>query len=229
LPAVIAALAALIAVVSIAAAVGDRNGISHLTENGVLIPDAVTHGQVWRLFTYPLFELSPLSLVLACAMLLWFGRDLVEQQWGARRFLGTFFGLAALGGVAACVVGLASSMTTAPELAGSWPVIDGLIIAWALTFPRREVRLYGVVRVAGRWMVHIVIGGTVLYALYAGFAPFVPHFTIQLGVLLWLGAVGPWRQRRRRDRLAQAARGEAWSFERWYQKENQRRRRSPIA
>jgi len=222
LPAVIAGLVAVIAVTSIAAAFGDRNGISRLAQNGVLFTEAVTHGQVWRLCTFALFELAPLSLIFTCLMLVWFGPDLVER-WGARRFLGLFFGLAAAGAAALCVEGLAVPWVASIPFSGSSAVLDGLVVAWALLYPQRELRLYGVVRIKGRWLVHIVIGGTVLYALYAGFALLVPHFTIEAAVLLWLGAVRPLRARRRRERLAQAARGEAWSFDRWYEQERRRR------
>jgi hypothetical protein len=92
-------------------------------------------------------------------------------------------------------------------------------------FPAREIRLFNVVRIKGRWMVGISIGATLLFAIFYGFASFVPHFAAELLVLVWLGVWRPWRAGRRHQRIAAAARGEGWSFDRWYEREKQRRPR----
>lgn len=223
LPAVLAALMGAILVLSIAGVAGARNGMPGLLENGLLEVPAVWRGQVWRLLTFVLFELGPISLIFSFMVLCWFGADLVAR-FGTRRFLAVFFGLAALAGAVTCLVGLASPMVALVPHAGSAPVLDGLVVAWGVFYKEREIRLWGVLRLTGRWLIVATIAGTVLYALYEGFAFFVPHFATELVTLLWLGGLQPWRERRRRRRMAQGARGEAWSFQSWYERERRRRR-----
>jgi membrane associated rhomboid family serine protease len=222
-PVVLAALMGAILVLSIAGVAGARNGMPTLLEHGLLEVPAVWQGQVWRLVTFVLFELGPISLIFSFLVLTWFGADLVAR-WGTRRFLAVFFGLAAIAGAVTCLIGLGWQMVTLVPHAGSAPVLDGLVVAWGIFFKEREVRLWGVVRLTGRWLIVATIAGTVLYALYEGLAFFVPHFATELVTLLWLAGIQPWRDRRRRRRIAQAARGEAWSFQTWYERERRRRR-----
>jgi membrane associated rhomboid family serine protease len=222
LPAVLAALMGAILVLSIAGVAGARNGMPALLENGLLEAPAVWRGQVWRLLTFVLFELGPIALIFSFMVLYWFGADLVAR-WGARRFLAVFFGLGAVAGVVTCLVGLGWQMAALVPHAGSAPVLDGLVVAWGIFYKEREVRLWGVLRLTGKWLIVATIGGTVLYALYEGLAFFVPHFATELVMLLWLGGIQPWRDRRRKRRMARAARGEAWSFQSWYERERRRR------
>jgi membrane associated rhomboid family serine protease len=145
--------------------------------------------------------------------------------WGGRRFLVRFFGLAAASGAVTCLVGRAWTQLAAMPFAGASPVVDGLIVAWGLLFATREIRLFGIVRLTGRQLVVVTIGITVLFAVFQGIASFVPHFAAEALVLLWLGLLRPWRTGRRRQQLARAARGEAWSFKSWYDREQRRRPR----
>jgi membrane associated rhomboid family serine protease len=222
LPGVLAALMAAILVLSIAGVTGARNGLPELLENGILAVPAVWRGQIWRLVTFVLFESAPISLIFSFLVLYWFGPDLATR-WGARRFLAVFFGLAAVSGAVTCLVGLGWPTAALLPHAGSAPVLDGLAVAWGILHKAREVRLWGAVRLTGKWLVVATVGGTVLYALYDGLAFFVPHFAAELVTLLWLGGVQPWRDGRHRRRMAQAARGEAWSFASWYERERRRR------
>jgi membrane associated rhomboid family serine protease len=224
LPAVLAGLMGTILALSIAGVAGARNGMPGLLDHGILVVPAVWRGQVWRLVTFALFEVAPLPLIFSFLVLYWFGADLAAR-WGARRFLAGFFGLAATSGAVTCLVGLGWQTVALLPHAGSGPVLDSLVVAWGILYRQRELRLWGVLRLTGKWLVVLTLGGTALYALYEGFAFFVPHFAAELATLLWLGSVEPWRDGRRRRRMAQAARGEAWSFASWYERERKRRRR----
>src|SRR4051812_1712309 len=86
LPRVIAGLILAFALVSIGAALAGRNGASWLGANVVLIGARVWRGEVWRLLTWVLCELEPLSFVFACLTLGWVGSALA-RVWGAGRFL----------------------------------------------------------------------------------------------------------------------------------------------
>jgi membrane associated rhomboid family serine protease len=149
---------------------------------GVLVPGLVLAGEAWRLATWVLFEQDPLGLVFAGLALYWFGNDLV-RVWGPGRFLATYFGLAAVAGAVTCLLALAwPALRLAPH-AGPWAVVDGLIIAWALTFPTRNILVYFVLPLHGRNLVYATLGGTLLFALLGGLSRFVPHFAAELVTL----------------------------------------------
>lgn len=197
MPLVVALLIGITFVLSLAAAVLSRNGVPVL-EHVVLSPPAVWHGQVWRLFTWQLFELDPINLVFACLMLYWFGRDLCVQ-WGTARFLAVYFGCAAVSGALTCVVGrfLWHDVWGQPFL-GVWVVTDALTLAWAALYPDREIFLGFILPVSGKMLIWITVGGTILYAAFVGFSQFVPHLIAEL---LMLAYVSDPRRRLMRWRL----------------------------
>ncbi|PYQ50652.1 MAG: hypothetical protein DMF78_15110, partial [Acidobacteria bacterium] len=75
-----------------------------LLRYSVLIVGDVWGGEVWRLVTWALIELSPLGLLFGCLLLYFIGPDLL-RRWGTRRFFVNFFGGAALVGAITCLIG----------------------------------------------------------------------------------------------------------------------------
>jgi membrane associated rhomboid family serine protease len=207
MPPVIAALIVVTALVSIAAALASRNGAPGVVMAGLLVVPAVWHGELWRLVTWVLYETDALPLIFACLTLYWVGSDLA-RSWGARRFLLFYFGVAAAAGALTTLLGLVWPAVAAVAQAGSWPVLDALVIAWGLRYGDREMRLYGVFRLTGRHLVWITLGVTVLYALFRGLAAYVPHLFAELLVLAWTRS---WMVRRR----PATRRNEPWSFDAW--------------
>lgn len=222
MPAAIAGLIAIIALASIVGVATARQGWPQLLGNGLLSVAAVWRGQVWRLVTFALLETSPVSLIFSCLMLYWFAGDLA-RLWGARPMLGLFFGLAAATGALTCLIALSWTDLATRSFAGAGSVVNGLAIAWGLVFPKREIRLFFVLRLTGRRLILVILGVTVLFALFYGIADFVPELAAESLTLAWFGLMRPWRAVRRRQRLQLAARGEAWSFSRWYERERRRR------
>jgi membrane associated rhomboid family serine protease len=221
MPRAIRWLIAVTALVSIAAAVSVRNGVPILLEGLLVVPD-VFRGQVWRLVTWAFYEMSPVALVFACLTLYWFGTD-VARTLGRRAFLAAYFGLAAIAAAVTCLVGLVWPAVAMMGYGGSWPVLNGLLVAWGMMFPERQF-FFWTVRITGRHLILITIGGTALFALFYGLVPFIPHFTAEAAVLAWLGPIKRTLAARRKDRLERAARGELWSFDAWFEKEKRRRR-----
>jgi membrane associated rhomboid family serine protease len=205
LPRVIAGLILASALLSIAGALGARNGAAWIATGSVLFVPDVWQGQLWRLVTWALCEFGPLQLLFACLTLYWFGSDLA-RRWGGARFLGFYFGVAAAAAAVTCLLALAWTELQAIPHAGSWAVLDATIVAWGLLFPARELRLYGMIRLLGRHMVWLTLGLTVLFALFGGLAAFVPHFTAELLVLAWLGPLPALLRRRRETDLKKRAR-----------------------
>jgi membrane associated rhomboid family serine protease len=188
MPAPILILIILTLVASIGGAICQRNGIPVISY-GILLPEKIFQFELWRLVTWIFFEGQPLSLVFACLMLYWFGRDLC-RTWGYARFLAVYFGFAAGVGMATALIGrfLWNDVYLIGH-AGNWPLSEALIIAYATLFPERTINIYFVLPVQGRALIWITIGGTVLFALFYGFAGFVPHFLAEFAMLAYVGGL----------------------------------------
>jgi membrane associated rhomboid family serine protease len=189
-PPIIIVIAAATFVLSIVGTIGMRHGFP-LALWAALVPDAVAHGQLWRVFTWVLFEVDhPFNLVFACLALYWFGRDLA-LRWGPLRFLAFYFGLASL--VGAIVVGISRVypvIGAAPYL-GSWPLQEAIIILWATFYPTRQIMVYFVLPLGGRALVVLTVAGTVLFSMYYGIEMFIPHFLAEAIVIAWAAVPSP--------------------------------------
>lgn len=170
---------------SVMGAVGSRNGLP-LLERGALIPAAVWRGEVWRLVTWVFFETEGLALVFGLLGLGWFGGDL-SQAWGPRRLLGTYLGVAALTGALTSLLARIGGAFVQPAYLGLWPVIDALIIAWAIQFPYRDLYVYFVLPLRGQNLIYATLGGTLLFGLLYGLPLFIPHFIAEGLMLAYLG------------------------------------------
>lgn len=220
MPRAVALLIALVLVVSVAAAVTSRNASVSLGALLVLLPSAVVQGQLWRLVTWPFLEGDPLGLLFSCYALYWVGRDLTEQ-WGQSRFLLRALGLTLVTGV--LTTGLAL-LWPGLGAAGAWPVLSGLIVMWGLVFRTRSLHFLGGFSLTGLRVAQVAVGITVLYALFVGLAPFVPHFIAEaLGFVVMSG----WRLRRGSPPATKKQRGPAqvFSFADWHA-ENEKNRKN---
>ncbi|HUK66010.1 MAG TPA: rhomboid family intramembrane serine protease [Anaeromyxobacteraceae bacterium] len=151
-----------------------------LVEVAALVPALVFEGQLWRLFTWVVFEAEPFSLIFGALTLFWFGRDLCFA-WGPRRFLATFFGVAAATGVVTCLVGrFVLPALYGMAFVGSWPVLLAFLVAWAMIFPERQMLYMMVLPITGRALLWITLGGTLLYAAFGGVIRYIPHLAAQL-------------------------------------------------
>lgn len=188
IPRVVGALIAVTFVLSVLSAILGRNGVpGGLARWGVLLPEAVFHGQVWRLATWQFFEFDPIGLLFACLMLYWFGRDLCDR-WGPARFLGIYFGFSAVVGLLVCVIGrFLWSDVYQGVYAGTWPVAEAMTIAWALAYPDREIYLFFLVRAGGKILIALTIGLTLLWAAFVGLPAMLPHFLAELLMLVYMG------------------------------------------
>jgi membrane associated rhomboid family serine protease len=194
-PAAVGGLIAATVVASLVSVVGERNGLP-LLRLAVLEPAAVWHGQLWRLVTWVLVETEPLNLLFGGLVLYWFGRDLVDA-WGERRFLATYFGVAAAAGALACLLALAWPELAGGRFTGFWAALDALIVAWALLHPFRQILLFFAVPVSGQALLWITVGGTVLFSLFGGVVLFVPHLLAEGVAWAWVSGRGPGRWLRR--------------------------------
>ena len=128
-----------------------------------LIADDVLDGELWRLVTYALIHnlTSPFHLIFNGLIIYFFGPDL-ELRWGRGRLL-LFMLLTVVGGGAFVVAG-SSLGISAPMAIGSSAFGEGLLIAWALTYPERPLRMMFVIPLRG---VHLIPVGLFLWILDA--------------------------------------------------------------
>ena len=190
---------------SLLAALGNRH-LGPVYEALSLNPRAVWHGQVWRLVTWPFVEPSALGLLFSCLIIFWFGRDLATD-WGSRRFLFTFGGVALAAAVGTCIVSLFDRDVATQAYLGSWAVALAMTVAWGLWFPTRTVRLYLVIPIQGYWLAWLTVGLTVVFAVYSGWEHFLPELSAEGAILAWLfrgAALERWAKARRRSRRSAA-------------------------
>jgi hypothetical protein len=194
-PAAVVWLAGTVLIGSCAAALDWRIGFK-LLRFVTLDPELILRGEVWRLLTWSFFELQPLNLIFGCLVLLVFGRDL-SDVWGGRRLWVSYLVLTGLTGGLTTLLSLAWSDLRAWDNVAVWPLADAMIIAWATMFPSRQMLVFFVIPLGGRNLVYATLGGTLIFALLAGFAGFVPHFIAQGLMLAYLRepAIGRFWQR----------------------------------
>jgi membrane associated rhomboid family serine protease len=144
----------------------------------VLAPGLLLRGELWRLMSWAFVQDQPLTLIFGGLALYSFGLQLAHD-WSQPRFLWTFLGLAAGASAVTLLVALVVPAANQPHL-GMWPVVNALILMWALRFPEQQLNFWGIIPLTGRTVVLLLVFGTVLYGLaqggIAGLFAFTPHF-----------------------------------------------------
>ncbi len=163
---------------------------------GLAPSDVIEHGRVWELVTY-LFVHSPNDLmhILFNMLAVWmFGVDL-ERRWGSRGFTNYYF----ITGVGAGVsMVLASLIPWAPLHAaydvptiGASGAVYGILFAWALLFPDRQILFMFFFPLPSRVFVFIMGAIAFISALGASGGP-VANLAHLGGLLVgWLYLKGP--------------------------------------
>jgi len=149
--------------------------------------NAVSAGEVWRVFTYQFTQAGqgwfvfPRPLVLFFTLLLlYLMGTAVEEEWGTFNFL-VFFGISCVGSaVAAAGLGI--------PLLGSYFVNFSLLFVYASIFPEQTFYLFGALPVRIRWIAYIAAmvlvtgvfaGGRSNWAALAGAAASYAFFLSQ--------------------------------------------------
>lgn len=123
-----------------------------LTREFGLIPRFVESGEIWRLFTYQFLHGGALHLFLNMFALWMFGSELAPR-WGSRFFLRYYFLCAIGGGILFTLVRLGTSTASV----GASGAIYGILMAYAMWFPNRQVYLYFVLPIRVRYLIVFLI------------------------------------------------------------------------
>lgn len=127
-----------------------------LTPNNLFV-----HGRVWTLVTSPFLELNFVSLILALLML-WMFVPTLERFWGTRRFYRFVAITQIVGGLAGCLMGLATGHHD-EAIVGLSPFIYAAIIAFGILYARQPVQFSFYIQMTGRQLMYGFIGFLVLF------------------------------------------------------------------
>jgi membrane associated rhomboid family serine protease len=186
--------------------------VGNLTRLLWLDPDAVLHGQVWRLLTYAfLHDPSQIMHILFNMLFLWwFGSDM-EDMLGPKEFLAFYLVAALCGGVVFTVSGLISGH--AGVCLGASGAVTAVLVLCACHYPHRVILLFFILPVP-IWLFVIfevaqdaytllrnistpVAVGVHLAGAAFGFAYFKRHWRLMNLQSSWQN----WRRQRQRPRL----------------------------
>jgi membrane associated rhomboid family serine protease len=117
-----------------------------------LVPSAfLGRGFIWQIVTYMFFHGSILH-ILFNMIFLWMMGSEIERLWGGREFLKYYL---VTGAGAGLVNVLVQPRSTIPTI-GASGAIFGLIIAFAMAFPDREILLYFLIRIKAKYFAALV-------------------------------------------------------------------------
>jgi len=127
---------------------------------------AVLHGQIWRLFTAPLFHSPQQPWHLLTTLLgLYFLGPTLEERWGMRRTLLFLFGSAAFAFAVQVVVGALVHQVNAPIWYGGLGMETAIAVAWALASRGQTVRLFFMIPVSATALIGIIFVLSLLHVL----------------------------------------------------------------
>jgi len=187
-----------------------------------LVPAYVLgRGWIWQLVTY-MFLHGGLLHVFFNMLFLWMMGSELERYWGSREFVRYYL----VTGVGAGVINMLVQPHLAVPIIGASGAIFGLIIAFGMAFPDRELLLYFFIRIKAKHFA-VLVGLIELISLFAlphaGIARFAHLGGLVVGYvyLKWESITYPARRwyRRSRSRAAEAARRRVEERERKMQAE----------
>ena len=109
-------------------------------------------GQVWRLVSFCLIPSSQhvIWIIFATMILLWIS-DSLESAWGAFRVTVFFFGTVACLALGAFFSDRVAQVLLIPALTANFLYMS-IFLAFALTYPRVQLNLWGILPVEARWL-----------------------------------------------------------------------------
>jgi membrane associated rhomboid family serine protease len=147
----------------------------------------VNEGKIWMLLTYAILHdlTSYFHVAINCLLLYFFGPEL-ELRWGRKRFI-LFAVLTALSGGLFVLGGWWIGLSHG-SVVGASAICLGLLVAWGLTFPDRQILFFFILPMRGIHMVWVSVAMGVLDALSLGGVSAAAHFGgMAMGAVLTLG------------------------------------------
>lgn len=178
-----------------------------------------TEGKVWTLFTSPLLQPEPLSLIFH-GLILWMFVPTIERWWGTKRFLKFALYTSLAGTLAGTIVG--ALVPGHYVIAGLDPFIMASIIAFGVLYSDQKVQFFGVLPMTGK---QLMIGIIVFAGLFVGLGQewgIGGAYLASMG-LAWLMVSGRWtprlwwlkRKQKKMRRKLKVIRGDKDDPDRW--------------
>lgn len=161
-----------------------------------LVPEKILHGALWQFFTYSFLHVDVMHLLLNLLVLAFLAGD-IESIWGRRRFI-LFYGFCILfTGLfylfTSLLVALAYPVLGLPMMGASGGIY-GLLVAYAILYPDREMLFMMMFPMKSRQFIMILAGVEFLQALFSGQSGLsaIAHLSGMAGgwLFLWLQAKG---------------------------------------
>ncbi|HYV50442.1 MAG TPA: rhomboid family intramembrane serine protease [Dongiaceae bacterium] len=119
-----------------------------------LVPYQVVHGMVWQLATYMFLHGGVMHILLNMFYLVMFGSDL-ERWWGSREFVKYYFICGIGAGLIQVLTTYAFHWNPLVPVIGASGAVFGVLIAYAMAFPNRQILLWFVIPISARVLITI--------------------------------------------------------------------------
>jgi membrane associated rhomboid family serine protease len=134
-----------------------------------LVPTQVLGGKIWQVFTYSFLHADVMHLVLNGLVLAFVGSD-VEALWGRKKFLTYYFFCSVMAGLFYLLIQLVlwNPLYLAIPMVGASGGIYGLLLAYGILFPDREMLFMMLFPMKAKQFVWVLAGIEFLQALFSG-------------------------------------------------------------
>ena len=132
---------------------------------------------IWQPFTYLFFHGGIWHVLINMFVLWMFGSEL-ERLWGKNHFLKFYF----VTGVGSGLLTMLFSLQSITPIVGASGAVYGVLLAYGLTYPNRQIYLYGIIPIKSIWFV-IGIGMIAFMSSFNNISE-VSHITHLSGMLI---------------------------------------------
>ena len=132
---------------------------------------------IWQPFTYLFFHGGIWHVLINMFVLWMFGSEL-ERLWGKSHFLKFYF----VTGVGSGILTMIFSLQSITPIVGASGAVYGVLLAYGLTYPNRQIYLYGIIPIKSIWFV-IGIGMIAFMSSFNNISQ-VSHITHLSGMLI---------------------------------------------
>ena len=143
-----------------------------------LVPKMVwSELMIWQPITYLFFHGGIWHVLINMFVLWMFGSEL-ERIWGKPRFLKFYF----MTGIGSGLITMLFSLQSMTPIVGASGAVYGVLLAYGLTYPNRQIYLYGIIPIKSIWFV-IGIGFIAFMSSFNNLSQ-VSHITHLSGMLI---------------------------------------------
>lgn len=160
-----------------------------LARNFGFVPaDVLGSGKLWQFFTY-MFLHGSFGHIFFNMLMLWMFGTTIERAWGSQPFLWYYIVCGLGGAITTWVTGPGSTIPTI----GASAAVLGLLLAYGMMFPDRQVYIYFLFPIKMKYLVWI-LAGLNMFAAFDGRQDGIAHFAHLGGMLFgWLYLKQDWR------------------------------------